>query len=158
MKTIWKWILGFVIVLVVVAAVGFAVRGFFVPRTVRVEGFESFRNPMDKGFERDGKRVPDFGYDHFRSPMGRFNQHMPMYGYRTFGGRGFGGYGFFPWPFMFFGGLLRLIFPLVVLVAVWYFAYMKGKKDGAAEALASETEPEPVPASKGKTSRTKKDE
>jgi cbb3-type cytochrome oxidase subunit 3 len=48
-----------------------------------------------------------------------------------------GGRGFYPFGgFLFLGGLLRLIFPLAVLVAVGYFAYQKGKKDGAAEASA----------------------
>ena len=145
MSKTWKWILGIVIGLVVVAAVGFFAHGTFESRTVRVERFDNFRPPMADGFERDGKRGPGFAYDHFRSPMGGFNHGMPMYGRR-----GFGGYGYMPLPFMIFGGLLRLVFPLAVLGAVGYFSYKKGKKDGAMEVSTPEPEPAKVPEMESK--------
>ena len=125
MKNIWKWIIGVVIVLVVLAAVGFVASGFFVSRMARVERFESFHPPISENFERGDRRAPGFDYDHFRSPMGGFDRRIPLHGF------------FMPMPFMLFGGFLRLIFPLAVLGAVGYFAYKKGKKDGAAEALST---------------------
>ena len=128
MKNIWKWIIGVVVVLVVLAAVGFFASRYFVPRATRVDRFETLRPPALENYEREGKRVPGFDYDHYRSPMGGFNRRVPMHGF------------FMPIPFMFFGGFLRLIFPLVVLGAVGYFSYQKGKKDGAAEALAAPVE------------------
>jgi hypothetical protein len=149
MKNIWKWILGIVIVLVVIAAVGFIASGFFVSRTARVERFEAFRPSMTDDFPHDDWHHPSFEYDRFHSPRESFGHRMPMYGNRGFSGRGFVGYGFAPWPFLFFGGLLRLIFPLAVLAAVGYFSYRKGKKDGAAEVLAGE--PEPAEALKKKS-------
>ena len=152
MKSIWKWILGLVVVLVIIATVGLMARGFFVSRTTRVERFEDFHNPMLDGFDRDGKRGPNFGYDHFRSPKGGFNHGMPMHG-----GRRFGGYGFMRLPFMFLGGLLWLIFPLAVLAAVVYFSYQAGKKAGmnTAQSLPEsepmlDVEPEESPKKRGR--------
>jgi len=148
MKNVWKWILGIVIVLVVVAAVGFVARGFFVSHTARVERFDNFRPPMTDGF----------GRDNWRGPMGGFNRGMPMHG-----GRGFGGYRYMPLSFMFFGGLLRLIFPLAMLGAVGYFAYKKGKKDGVAAAMSVsapeiEAMPEPVETPQPKGRKVAKDD
>jgi hypothetical protein len=70
-----------------------------------------------------------FGNREFRQPM--------------MGGRGFGGFGFLSLPFLFVGGLLRLVFPLAVLALVAYFAYQQGKKAGMAAAQSvSALEPE----------------
>ena len=121
MSKTWKWILGIVIVLVVVAAVAFAAHGFFTPRYMQTGNFNRFDCPMGRN------------YDDFRHPMNGYRgYHHPMVG----------NYGFMPLPFMFFGGFLRLLFPLLVLGAVGYFSYQKGKKD--AMAAASGTTPGPV--------------
>lgn len=111
MSKTWKWILGIVIVLVVVAAVAFAAHGFFTPRYMQTGNFNRFDCPMGRN------------YDDFRHPMD---------GYRGFHHPMVGGYGFMTWPFMFFGGFLRLLFPLLVLAGVGYFSYQKGKKDAMA--------------------------
>ena len=113
MSKTWKWILGIVIVLVVVAAVAFAARGFFASHYMLTRNLDRFDGPM--GRYDENFRLPMKGYRDFRHPM-------------------VGGYGFMAWPFMFFGGFLRLLFPLLVLVGVGYFSYRKGKKDAMAAA------------------------
>jgi uncharacterized membrane protein len=127
MSKTWKWIIGIVIVLVVVAAVAFAVHGFFTPRYMQIGNFNRFEGPMGRG------------YENFRHPMD---------GYRGFHHPMVGGYGFMAWPFMFFGGFLRLLFPLLVLAGVGYFSYQKGKKDAiaasAGAALRSAVEDTPT--------------
>ena len=124
MSRTWKWILGIALGLVILAGVGFAAAYYFG------FGHMSFRvgpaysgHPMmdDYGF---GNRAPLRGYQNFRHPM------MDGRGFYPFGG------------FFFLGGLLRLFFPLALLAAVGYFAYRKGKKDGAAEVIASPPEVE----------------
>jgi hypothetical protein len=106
-----KWILGIVIVLVVIAAVAIATRGFLVSHYMVAGKFNRFGGPMERN------------YKNFRHSMD---------GYRGFRHPIVGGYGFMAWPFMFFGGFLRLLFPLAVLSVVAYFFYKKGKKDGMA--------------------------
>jgi hypothetical protein len=118
MSKTWKWILGITLGLVLLVAVGFAAASFFGFGHMSFWGGPAYSgHPMmdNYGF---GDRAPRGGYQNFRHPM--------------MGGRGFYPFG----GFFFLGGLLRLIFPLAVLAAVGYFAYQKGKKDGAAEAAA----------------------
>ena len=119
MSKTWKWILGIVLGLVILAGVGFAAASFFG------FGHMSFRvGPAYSGHPM----MDDYGFRDFRHPM-------------------MGGRGFYPFSgFFFLGGLLRLIFPLAVLVAVGYFAYKKGKRDGVAESEAPTPQVEP-PAS-----------
>jgi hypothetical protein len=118
MSKTWKWILGITLGLVILFGVGYAAAYFFGLGHMSFWGGPAYSgHPMmdDYGF---GERVPRGGYQNFRHPM-------------------MGGRGFFPLGgFFFLGGLLRLIFPLAVLVAVGYFAYQKGKKDGMVEASA----------------------
>ena len=67
----------------------------------------------------------------------------PAYsGHPMMGGRGFGGFGFLGLPFLFAGGLLRLLFPLAVLALIAYFAYQQGKKAGMKTTQVAAT-PEP---------------
>jgi len=120
MSKTWKWILGIVIVLVVVAAVAFAARGLFVSHHMITGKFNRFDGPMGRN------------YDDFRHPMNGYRgYHHPMVG----------NYGFMPLPFMFFGGFSRLLFPLLVLGAVVYFSYQKGKKDAMASVAGTASEP-----------------
>jgi hypothetical protein len=129
MSKTWKWILGIVLGLVILAGVGFLAANFFG------YGHMSYRvgpaysgHPMmdDYGF---GNRAPMEGFHNFRQPM--------------MGGRRFGGYGFMSLPFLFVGGLLRLVFPLGLLALVAYFSYKAGKKAGM-NAVLPAPEPEPV--------------
>ena len=128
MNKTWKWIIGIALGLVILAGIGFVAASYF--------GFGHmayYGHPMmdDYGFSN---RVPRGGYQNFRQPM-------------------MGGRGFYPFGGLFFlGGLLRLIFPLVVLVLVGYFSYQAGKKAGlnagpavSAVTPVQEAEPEESP-------------
>ena len=125
MSRTWKWIIGILIGLVVLAGVGFAAATYF--------GFSHMAN-FDRAAYPGHPMMDDYGFGN-RGPVGGFrNFRRPM----------MGGHGFYPFGgFFFLGGLLRLIFPLAILAAVGYFAYQKGKKDGAVEALATPPQVEP---------------
>lgn len=124
MKKIWKWILGIVLVLVLIAAVGFAGH-FFADHShgdammSEAYGRGEWRMPMQ---DEHGPAV------HFREPMR--------------GGRGFFPYG----GFFFLGGLLRLIIPIGVLALVIYLAYRAGKNAGMV-AAGRKSEPQSTPQS-----------
>ena len=151
MKKAWKWILGIILVLVVVAAL---VAVPFVMRNYMAANF-SFRatqqtapgvnpqapgtNPqvpgpnrgpmMNRNFNGQGQGFGGFG-----------GQRGPMMG----GGRGFsrfGGFTPFGFGFMFLGGLLRLI-PLALFGLLLYGVYQLGKRAGVCSAI-----PAPVPVS-----------
>ncbi len=113
-----KWILGITLVFVILVGVGFLAANFFGFGHMSFWGGPAYSgHPMmdDYGF---GNRGPMGGYQNFRHPM--------------MGGRGFGVFGL---PFLFVGGLLRLLFPLAVLAFVAYFAYQQGKKAGMKETM-----------------------
>jgi hypothetical protein len=122
MSKTWKWIIGITVGLVILFGVGFVLTSYFGFGHMAFDHSSYYGHPMmdDHGF---GGRTPMDGYRGFRHPM-------------------MGGYGFFSWPLLFFGGLLRLLFPLLVLGTVGYFAYKKGKKDGITESTTKD-----VPAS-----------
>jgi len=135
MSKTWKWILGIAIGLVILAGIGFVAANFFGFGHMAYFGRTPFAgHPMmdDYGF---GNRGPTQGFRDFNRPM--------------MGGRGFYPFG----GFFFLGGLLRLFFPLAVLAAVGYFAYKKGKKDGAMEALIPTSEPELAETSEKKSNK-----
>ncbi len=131
MSKTWKWILGIVIVIIVVAALGFVAWNVygFSHWTGHMSAYERARSPMMEGFEHGDKNGPRLPADNWHGPM--------MGGYDRFHSPMMGGYGFIPLPFLIFGGLLRLVVPLGVLALVAYFAYKKGKKDGALELQAA---------------------
>jgi hypothetical protein len=88
-----------------------------------------------------------WGYGHPMMYSYGFDDRAPLDGFRDFhrpmmGGRGFGGYGFVGLSFFFFGGFLRLIFPLAVLALVAFFSYRAGKNAGM---RAAQTPPAPEP-------------
>jgi len=98
MKTVWKWVLGIVIVLVVIAALGVGARLLMANYLPRVSAdVDGFNFPMMGGR----------GYDHFGG-MRIFGGGMRMFG---------GGFGMF-------GGLL----PLVLLGLLVYGAYHLGTR------------------------------
>jgi len=127
MSKTWKWIIGIVLGLVILAGIGFVVASYFSYGHMTYFGRVPYSgHPMmdDYGF---GNRAPRGGYQNFRQPM-------------------MGGRGFYPLGgFFFLGGLLRLIFPLAVLALVGYFSYRAGKKAGmntGQHAPAPKIEPE----------------
>jgi hypothetical protein len=154
MRKFWKWILGILIVLVVVAVV---VGGVFLVRN-QILLSRSFRAmPYANGQTRpnlqatpnapgtqnpNGQNGPGmpYGFNNRRYPFGDRGWGGPMMGGRGF--RGFGGFMPFGMGFFFLGGLLRLILPLGILVLVAFLFYQMGKRAGALSA-ASQT---PVPS------------
>lgn len=140
MSKTWKWILGTVLVLIVVVALGFLAWNFYgAPRlSGRMATLERVRIPRLEEFERGGRIAPGAPYDHRHMPMmgGYERFHSPMVGY-----------GFMPLPFLFFGGLFRLLVPLGVLALVAYVAYQQGVKAGM---RASQAPPASKPEPKGR--------
>jgi hypothetical protein len=139
MKKAWKWILGILLVLVVVAAL---VAVPFVMRNYMTANFSSLAtqqtapganqqapgtNPQAPGWNRGPTMNRNFDGQR-QGPGGFGGQRNPMMG----GGRGFshfGGFTPFGYGFMFLGGLLRLI-PLALFGLLLYGVYQLGKRAG----------------------------
>ena len=125
MSKTWKWVIGIVIGLVVLAGVGFVAANYFGFSHMAYFGRTAYSgHPMmdENGF---GNRVPMDNFRNFRHPM-------------------MGGRGFYPLGgFFFLGWLTRLIVPLGLLALVVYFSYRAGKRAGMNAALPA-PEPEPV--------------
>ncbi len=150
MSNVWKWILGILAVLVIVASIGAVV---YVMR-YQMPMVTSFRaapngnipaqpqapnapgnqgqpnNPQFQNRPRGPMMQNGFGFNH-HYPMQGFGWGMPM-----MGGRGFSRFGMMPfgWGFFLIGGLFRLIIPLGILVLVAVVFYQMGKRAGAAAA------------------------
>jgi hypothetical protein len=143
MSKTWKWILGITLGLVILVGVGLVAATFFGFGHMSFLGRPVYSGrPMmdDYGF---GSRTPMDGFRNFHQPM--------------MGGRRFGGFGFMSLPFLFVGGLLRLVFPLAVLALVAYFSYRAGKKAGMNSVQAvpasepvMDAEPEGPPKRRGR--------
>lgn len=124
MKTIWKWVLGVVIVLVVVAAMGFIIRGFYVSHIVQFTDSNNFRSSLHDRFARDDKHGRGYGNGQFHDSKYGYGHRIAKHGIRGVRGSGF-------------GGILHLILPLGALALVVYISYKHGMRLGAAEALIS---------------------
>lgn len=123
MSKVWKWVLGIVIVLVVVAAlvaVPFVIHNYTLANSAAnglQQGQGFYGGPMMRGF------------DGFRHPMMRGGQgffddrRMPMFGGGLRFNRAFG------FGFLFLGFFFRLI-PLVILALVIFGVYQWGKRSG----------------------------
>ena len=127
MKSIWKWILGIVVVLVVVAGLvglGFVMYNRMSAVAVQraIPNSQTWNGPMN--------RVP--GGRTFAPGI------MPMMGNRGFG-RGFGPFA----PGLMFFGLLGRLIPIALLILLLYIAYRLGKRNLAVSAAAA---PAPPPA------------
>jgi hypothetical protein len=146
MKSLWKWVLGIVIVVAVIVAAMFGVRYLVSKGYISLPAGLAWHDKANRGF--DGQRGPEMfndphgfngwnaprGFDGFRGPMGR--------------GRGFGHLGM---AFMFIGGLFRL----VVFGALLYGAYWLGKRN-ARVVLNSAPAIEPAEAPKPRTRKVAK--
>jgi len=153
MKTSWKWVLGIVILLVLVAGVFFTTRAMYVSHSARFADVDDFRYQEHHDFERGDKRGQDFDKDKFHGLKDGFNQRLPKYDKW-----GYGGYGYLPLPFLYISGLLKKLFPLGVLALVAYIAYQQGKRVGAAEMVLAASDAGPETTPQKKTRKTKKSE
>jgi hypothetical protein len=160
MNKAWKWILGIILVLVVVAAlvaVPFVMRNYMAanisfrasqqtapgvnPQTpgTNPQAPGPNRGPMMRGF--GGQRQWFGGFDDRRGPM--------MGGGRGFGFPRFGGYAPFGFGFIFLGGFLHLLVPLVLLGLLIFGVYQLGKRAGVRSTLSPapvSTQPAPPAA------------
>jgi hypothetical protein len=137
MKSVWKWILGIVIVLILCAAVGggifaFSHRFALGGPEIRANQADNYAwsMPMHRGFVGPNDRY------HQREFGPGMVPHMGAWG-----GRGmmpFGG------GFMLFGGLIRLFFVLAILGLVGFGAYRLGKQAGVRTAAAPVAPPPPA--------------
>ncbi len=137
-----KWVLGILAVLVVLAIIAGGVWAWQNHAQLMASVRPYAAQPNNPG----SPAVPNFpnrgfGYNgNGRNPMGGdgFGFRGPM-----MGGRGrFGYFGPFGMGLFFFGGLLRLLIPLVMLVVVAIIFYQIGKRAGANAVVRRE----PVPA------------
>lgn len=135
MKNIWKWILGILIVLIVVAA--FAA----LPYLLHTAFGMPYGGPaVAQGFERQAWRMPMHDFD------GRsFDRFGPM-----MGGRGYSGFNPLFAGFMLLGGLLRLVVPLGIVALIAWLAYQQGKKVG----MKSTAPAAPAPVSESPASES----
>jgi len=153
MKKAWKWVLGILIIVVVVGvlvAVPLVMRHVMAARIgVNVQapqaqqgqnngpqtrGDNGSQSNAPGGFENRGGPMMGGrpGFNNRGGPMmgdrpGFDNRGGPMMGGRSGFNRGFMPFGF---GFMFIGGLLRMLVPLVLLGLLLYGVYRLGKRDG----------------------------
>ncbi len=161
MSKVWKWIIGIVIALVVVALVVGAV---FLVRNQALRATAVRPMPFGNGQTRPspqatpnapgtqnpngqkGQTMP-YGFNNRRNPMFGGGGYGPMMGGRGF--RSFGGFmpfGMFGMGFFFLGGFLRLIVPLGVLALVAFIFYRMGKRAGALSVVSQTPVPtDPAP-------------
>ncbi len=164
MSKVWKWILGIVIALVVIAAIVVGV--VFVMRANPMFAFgpryanrfntpngqtvpnapNSQTTPTNPNAPR-GTR-PGFGFGFGPGRGYSWMQRGPMMGGRGFMPYGgFGPFGFMPFGMFFFlGGFLRLLIPIGVLVLVAFIFYQIGKRNGMATVSTQPASPAPVSA------------
>lgn len=140
MSRAWKWILGILAILIIVAVV---VGGAWLlisrgTRIAAVRPYAAQPNPQTAPFGPNGQYFPNgrqgFGNDG-RSPFGNNGFRGPMMGNR------FMGFGPFGVGFFLLGGLLRLIVPLGLLALVAIIFYQLGKRAGVSGAVRREPAP-----------------
>ncbi len=121
MKNFWKWFLGTILVLAVVAAllaVPLVMRRIMLANFIPAQAQSNWRNiPTNPGLNTPGGR----GYNDNFGPGGMNSRH-------DFSRQGrfqpfFGG-------FLLLGSLFRMIFPLGVFALFTYFVYQQGKQAG----------------------------
>ncbi len=130
MKKIWKWILGIVVVLVIIAAVVGVV--FLVRNNPNIFAFRFGTVPFHPGFNRPNVPnggMPGGGYG-WRGPMMR----RPGFSHYGWGSGPLGMFMPFGFGLFLLGGLFRLLIPLGVLALVAIVFYELGKKAGATSA------------------------
>ncbi|MDK1028048.1 MAG: hypothetical protein QGM50_05050 [Anaerolineae bacterium] len=144
MKTIWKWVIGVVIGLVIVAGLGFAVLGMKHSRSVRFVVSKDFNYDKSEGYGYD--KPGGYDYDDYdkRSPIDGFDHGFYKYKNHGFNKGGYGGGEYSHHPILILVKLLHKLIPLGVLALAIYLAYQQGKKIGAAEAIVPPKAKEPA--------------
>ena len=164
MKNIWKWILGIILVLVVVAAlvaVPFVMHNYMAINFNRAAWQAAPGvNPQAPGWNR-GPMMR--GSDNWQGPQGQTpggygfgNRKMPMMNNGRYFQRGvvpFGGMAPFGVGFMFLGGLFRLI-PLVLFGLLLWGVYQLGKRAGVRSVQAAAPVVVPPPATETPSGET----
>lgn len=161
MKKVWKWIIGIVILLVVVAAIVGVV--FLVRNNPNIFAFRFGAMPFRPGFSQpnlpNGGNVPNGPRGFVPGPNGQMPRGYGWYGPMMRGhgfsyfDRGFGPFGMFmPFGFgMFFlGSLFRLLVPLILFALVAIVFYELGKRAGSSQAtpapMPAASSPDPTPS------------
>ena len=132
MKNIWKWVLGILIVLVIVAAVvavPLVMRSYMA---ARIPASTTNTLPQGRGFNGNGNGWNMMPRNGNQQGQGGFNgRGGPMMGGGQGFNRGFRGGMFSPFGFgfMFLGGFLRLI-PWVLLALLVWGVYQLGRRSG----------------------------
>ncbi|MBI5298202.1 MAG: hypothetical protein HY869_22215 [Chloroflexi bacterium] len=116
MKSIWKWILAIVVVMLVLGAVG-AAAFMWRSHAFAYADMRTWDAPMQRG--NDG-----WNDDWHNSPMMGRGSYTPFFG-----------------PFLFLGGLAKLAF----FGALLYGAYWLGKRNARVVMDAAPSAPEPAP-------------
>jgi hypothetical protein len=145
MSKTWKWILGIVIVLLLLAAFGGA--SFVAMRAYNI-GAARAAQASQNGSQSAGNP------GNWRMPMhGNYGGYQMPYHQRGFGGDGYprmgvrGGFGMMPFGMGFFwlGGLFRLIIPLGMIALVLFLGYQWGKRAGDRRAMPAAAPVETAP-------------
>lgn len=151
MKNIWKWILGIVVLVVVVAGLVGLVFVMHNRMAAAMAQRAAIRTPVPNSGPTNGATPGAPGAPN------RFNGRMPpprmgsrmgfrgpsRDGFRGFGRGGFGGFGPFGMGMMFFGMIGRLV-PIAIVILLLYCAYLLGKRNVPAAAAAAVPAPPPV--------------
>ncbi len=148
MSKVWKWILGIVAVLVIVAAVA----GVVIVLRNGTNLFASNRPNLPNG---QGQNIPNnqrgFGPDwNGRMPRENYGWGGPM-----MNGRGYSPFGFGPFGrgLFFVGSLLRILIPLGILALVAILFYQLGRRTGTSASTSVATA---TPAPEATSSRGRK--
>jgi hypothetical protein len=150
MKNIWKWILGILAVLIVIAAVGGLAFVFLRSRMMAANfrpGY-GFQQPQQQQLPNgDQPSMPGWRHGGNNYGFGFGHSHESMMGG---GERGFGRFGGMPFGrgFMFLGGFIHL----VIFGLLLYGAYWLGRRNARIaldpKPVAPAQEPKPVAAAK----------
>jgi len=152
MSKTWKWILGILAVVLVIAVAAAAVFvwvnhsafpvAYRLNRTLpNSQTAPGTPNAPTAPGNQQNPNAP-FGFRQYRGyPDQGFGRRMPMMGGRGFWN--FGGMMPFGMGVFFLGGLFRLLIPLVILVLVAILFYQLGKRAGATPAPAAPPAPPP---------------
>jgi predicted lipid-binding transport protein (Tim44 family) len=154
MSRTWKWILGILAVVLVVAVAAaavfvwrnhstFAVANRFNRVAPNSQTAPGTPNAPAAPNNQQNPSMP-YGFRQYRGyPYQGFERRMPMMGGRGFGN--FGGMMPFGLGVFFLGGFFRLLIPLVILVLVALLFYQLGKRAGARPAPATPPTPPSTP-------------